>query len=432
MEKCTMSKAASGGSERNSAIAELEANPEQTVREVEQFRENLVSKLREVENDLESRVELSNIFSNVMIFSRLSPEHGKAEQLIAGSIVRLGERKDSKIFEEFVARHKGDEGVLGKVASYAETVDSRRERFFPEGDVSFHSSSDKVVFHHISEDVRDMQPRQTMPEILKPLGEYLFSDVAGINDLRDAMAHEGTHSWIAGNVSVPDRKPEDFRAAEECFCYLAGWECSRIVLESDHLVEGKTPHLETVAWLTKLLIERAKEEGLGRDWARKNAGKMYRERPEKPLKFVFKTSLKQKQREKISRYTEIIEEDLKPVFGELDAMLSDVEEKELEMGSQISYQRSRQIHDQVEWQSPERVEEELRSKLYNRARNQQMSHAGIDRRIDEVIRKEVELLEEYIEVLGNLENVLNLEEEIEEVEKVRDDLRSVMKEILRN
>lgn len=397
------------------SVSQGDQNFTQVKGKIEQFRKDLVEEIRRKENSLESELENSNRFENIRVFSRLPPENGKALQLLAASI-----SINENIKEKVIISGEDKKSV----ENYLETLNSNREQFFTESNASHYTKTDKVVFHRLPADFKsNLEIDPEISDILNPLFSYLFSEDLGMENFKAILAHEGTHSWLHKNSQKSEKTERILRAAEESLCYTSDFVIWNHIIEESNLVE-ELPFKERVVWMTNLLVERIKHDKLGIDWVRETGREMYasEKRRENPFRFLFEKALTDNEETVIARYRHLVENSLKPVFQELSQMVEDVERSSLEQGGKASYERAKQIEEQVEWDEPKRAEKRIRSKLYEKCKEKKCRHEEIEEVIGLIIEQESEKLAEYAQMVSNLEEKLESEELLEEADQVKEDL----------
>lgn len=321
-----------------------------------------------------------------------------------------------------------------RLENFKKTIESRENRFFPDGDASYHQNSDTLVLHHIPKEILDrVSKSEKATRNLNPLLNFLFSETVSEEDLKDVLAHEGTHSWLAKNSNKGEvRSTEEIKGAEESLCYFAGWTQSGIYLEESHLLESKTPKKKQVAWCTQLLIEKSLIDEKSIDWARDNARKIYNleEIRDNPFRFIFEISLTEEEKRLIKRYQDTVENSLAPLFEQFSNVIEEIEEESLKSGEKLSYRRAKQIESQVDWQEPKKARKNFKLSVYRECREKKVNHANIKHVIAEKAEKEAVRLEKYENMIKNLEHHLKSEELTEEAEKVRKGISSAYRNIL--
>lgn len=408
----------------SSSVGRSSKSPSPVLREVEEFREGLIDYLRGIESEVEEDIHERNMFEHIRIFSRLSGFPRKAIQVVAAA-EHL--REDKTNIDNLLT---SDE--VSQLETYESTVSSRSDRFFPEGDAAYYSGSDTLVVHRMPEDILQSQDiSQDLYELLRPLFDYMFVESTDMKDLRDAFAHEGTHSWLTKNSKkTAVESNETIRAAEESFCYFSGWTESGIYIESDHLVESKTPQKDKVVWASQLLIEKAEKEGRGLEWARRAAASMYNKAStgENPFLFIFNTCLTEGEKELLRRYQDSVE-NLGPVFDSFSDLVRSVEEESLSMGEKISFNRAKQIESDVNWDEPHQAVRQFEEELFRRSLRKKYGHAKIESLIEELAHEEAEKLAEYSNMIENLEKYIESKQLLNEARSIEKGLSNTARSI---
>jgi hypothetical protein len=159
-------------------------NEERLVESTENFRQHLIEEVRGLEIEIEEELENSNKFENIRVFSRLPANHHKHIQLLAAA-ASLGNNQLEREIKNNLNNREED-----RLEDFKNTVGSRDNRFFPEGDASYHQNSDTLVLHHIPKEILDrFSKREKVTRNLNPLLNLMFSEKVSEEDLKDILAH---------------------------------------------------------------------------------------------------------------------------------------------------------------------------------------------------------------------------------------------------